>query len=312
VATHSPAFADRLEHQLLEYKAEVHATGAKVPIVLWVAGRMSAAARERLRQHGVAVFEDPNRCMRAVKALAEMDRSAAAGGEPLAGGPLPAEITLAARTTEFEALEALRAAGVPAIESVRCATAADAADAAVRLGGRVVVKASAAALAHKSDAGAVIVGVEGSEAVSAAHQRVVDAARVAGAVPDGSIVQAMAPDGVELIVGARRDPKFGPVLVVAPGGLGAELTTDVARRLLPLRTGEAEAMLRELRSFPLLAGYRSQPPADIPAGVAAIEALARFAVAAGDRLQAVEINPLIVHREGRGASAVDGLILLEE
>jgi hypothetical protein len=131
-------------------------------------------------------------------------------------------------------------------------------------------------------------------------------------VPDGSIVQAMAPDGVELIVGARRDPKFGPVLVVAPGGLGAELTTDVARRLLPLRNGEAEAMLRELRSFPLLAGYRSQPPADIPAAAAAIEALARFAVAAGDRLQAAEINPLIVHREGCGASAVDGLILLEE
>jgi hypothetical protein len=137
-------------------------------------------------------------------------------------------------------------------------------------------------------------------------------AQQAGVVADGSIVQAMAPAGVELFVGARRDPKFGPVLVVAPGGLGAELTTDVSRRLLPLWPGEAEEMLRELRTFPLLAGYRSQPAADIPAAVAAIEGLARFALAAGDRLQAAEINPLIVHREGRGATAVDALILLEE
>jgi hypothetical protein len=70
-------------------------------------------------------------------------------------------------------------------------------------------------------------------------------------------------------------------------------------------------MLRELRSFPLLGGYRSQPAADIPAAVAAIEGLARFVGAVGDRLQAAEINPLIVHRAGQGASAVDGLILLE-
>ncbi len=312
VATHSPAFADRLEGQLLEYKAECQASGAKLPIVLWVAGRMSANARERLRQHGLPVFEDPNRCMRAVNALAARQRSAAAGApEPVLDGTLPAEIALAARSTEFEALQAFRAAGVPTVESIHCASAAEAADAAVALGERVVVKASAPDLLHKSDVGAVIVGVVGPEAGAAAHDRVVQAAEKAGVAPDGSIVQAMAPEGIEIIVGARRDPKFGPVLVVAPGGLGAELTTDVARRLLPLRRGEAEGMLRELRSFPLLAGYRSQPAADIPAAVAAIEGLARFVGAVGDRLQAAEINPLIVHRAGQGASAVDGLILLE-
>ena len=314
VATHSPAFADRLGNELLGYKTECHAAGTKLPVVLWPAGRMSAGARERLRQHGLAVFEDPNRCMRAVRAAA--DRRVGPAPAPL---PEPAAFELVAPElgsrgplTEFEALAAFRAAGVPAVESLRCAGPDEAAAAAVRLGGRVVVKASAPDLLHKSDAGAVVVGVEGGEAAAAAHHTVVRSAEKAGVTPQGSVVQPLAPPGVELIVGARRDPKFGPVLVVAPGGLGAELTPDVARRLLPLRLGEAEVMLSELRSFPLLAGYRNTPRADIAAAVAAVESFARFAVALGDRLQAAEINPLIVHAEGGGATAVDGLILLDD
>jgi hypothetical protein len=145
--------------------------------------------------------------------------------------------------------------------------------------------------------------------VAAAHDEVVAAAKRAGATPEGSIVQAFAPAGVELIVGARRDPVLGPVLVVAPGGTLAELIGGAARRMLPLHAGEARAMLDELRIAPLLRGYRGGAAADLDAAAAAIEALAQLAVACGDAVADVEINPLVVHPAGEGVTAVDGLLL---
>jgi succinyl-CoA synthetase beta subunit len=135
----------------------------------------------------------------------------------------------------------------------------------------------------------------------------VAAAREAGATPEGSVVQLMSGSGVELIVGARRDPEFGPVLIVGMGGVTAELQSDVARRMLPLHEGEAEAMLRELRGFALLEGYRGTVGGDVTAAARAIEGVARFAVSLGERLEAVEVNPLIVTPDG--ATAVDALIV---
>ena len=122
-------------------------------------------------------------------------------------------------------------------------------------------------------------------------------------------MQALAPEGVELIVGARRDPVLGPVLVVGPGGVLAELAGGVARRMLPLRAGEAREMLDELGIAPLLRGHRGAPPADLDAAAAAIEGVAAAAVALGDELDAVEVNPLLVHPDGDGATAVDALLL---
>jgi altronate dehydratase len=160
------------------------------------------------------------------------------------------------------------------------------------------VKASARDLPHKAAAGAVVVGVRGDAEARAAHDRVVAAAIAAGAHPDGSVVQALAPAGTELIVGARRDPQLGTVLVVGLGGAAAELAPSVARRLLPLHEREATAMLREL-------GIAALEPA-----VAAIEGIARLADGAGDALEAVEANPLVIH--GAGATVVDALLLMAD
>ena len=122
-------------------------------------------------------------------------------------------------------------------------------------------------------------------------------------------MQAMAPEGIELIVGARRDESLGPVIVVGAGGLLAELLPEVSRRMLPLRAGEARAMLDELPVTPLLEGYRGAPAADLEAAVTAIEGVAAVALAAGARLDAIEVNPLLVHPRGQGATAVDALLL---
>ena len=275
--------------------------------VLWTAGEMSLASRRRLSEAGLAVFEDAARCMRALAARAAVGSAPPEETEP---APLGLELPADQASTEAEALALLAAAGVPTAPTVLCRSAEDARDAAGRLGdGPLVVKASARDLLHKSDAGAVVVGVSGADAVAEAHERVVEAARAAGAHPEGSVVQAMAPEGIELIIGARRDELLGPVIVVGAGGLLAELLPEVSRRMLPLRAGEARAMLDELPVTPLLEGYRGAPAADLEAAVTAIEGVAAVALAAGDRLDAIEVNPLLVHARGEGATAVDALLL---
>lgn len=301
LTVHPPAASDALADRVLDVAQAVE----RPPAVLWMAGAMSAPARERLRAAGLAVFEDAGRAMRALAAraaVAEVTEAPELG--PAALPALPPDRAL----LESEVLAGLASVGVPSIATVLCPAAADAAAAAASMGAHVAVKAAARGLAHKSEAGAVLVGVPATE-VADAHERVVAAASAAGVVPEGSIVQATAKQGIELIVGVRRDELFGPVLVVGRGGVTAELDADVSRRPLPLRVGEAETMLRELRCFPILDGYRGAPRADLGAAAGAIEAVAAFALALGDRLEAVEVNPLLVHAAGEGATAVDALLL---
>jgi len=286
LTVHPPEPSERLADLVLDARAERLA-------VLWTAGAMSAPARRRLAMGGIAVFEDAERCMRALSARSAFAERAGAALEA-AVVELPAERL----ATEAEALELLGACGVPVARTEVCADAAAAAAAATAIGGAVAVKASARDLPHKAAAGAVAVGIRGADEARAAHDRVVAAAAAAGAHPDGSIVQAMAPAGIELIVGARRDPQLGTVLIVGEGGAGAERTSAVARRLLPLREREAAAMLAELGIAPG------------EAAVAAIEGIARFADGAGERLEAVEVNPLLLHEGDGAATAVDALLLV--
>ncbi len=304
LTVHPTPFGEELADRLIEYRDRV----GTPPAILWTAGDMNLAAIRRLRKAGLAIFEDPDLCMRALAARAELGaaRDAEMTSESLVLSLPEARNQL----SESEALELFAAAGVPVIAATTCATPEEAAATAEAAGGPVAIKALARDLAHKSDAGAVVLNVSGGAAAATAHERVVAAASAVGATVEGSVVEPMAEPGFELIVGARTDPDFGPVLVVGPGGIAAELSKDVSRRLLPLREGEAVQMLRELRCFPLLDGYRGLPLADVAAAAAAIEAFGQLALAIGDRLEAVEANPLLVHQDGAGATAVDGLIRL--
>jgi acetate---CoA ligase (ADP-forming) len=130
--------------------------------------------------------------------------------------------------------------------------------------------------------------------------------------PEGYLVQAMVTGGIEMILGLRRDPHLGPLILLGAGGVEAELWGDSTIRLLPLAQGEAADMVAELRIARRLAGWRGAPAHDVSALVAAIEALARMADALGDRLEEAEINPLFVLPEGRGVAAADGLVVLAD
>jgi acyl-CoA synthetase (NDP forming) len=301
LTVHNPENSKRLAELLVRVR---DASGAPLA-VLWIAGQMSGPSIAWLREQGLAVFEDSDRCMRALDGRAIAGRPAP--GPALA--PPPAPTAVPAAPLESESMAMLSAAGVPVALTILCATPEAAADTAQRLSAPLAVKSAARDLLHRSEIGGVVLGVRTPAEAAAAHERVVEAARAAGATPEGSIVQEMAPAGIELICGARRDPEFGPVLVVALGGLTAELQSDAARRMLPLRAGEAAAMLGELRAYPLLEGYRGMPGGDIDAAARAIEAIAGFAVSLGAELEAVEVNPLIVHPGG--AVAVDALIVCD-
>ncbi len=213
---------------------------------------------------------------------------------------------------ERESLEILRAAGLPVIESIAiegtdAATMADAATAAAeRLGWPVAVKLDAPGLAHKSDLGGVALGVANRKALESTLRRLLVAGRGHGV--DGVVIQPMAPPGVELIVGARRDPQFGSLVLVGLGGVLAEVIDDVALRLAPIGPDDAREMLDELRGARILDGVRGRRGVSRSAVVDLLVRLSR-AVEANRSWREVDLNPVIVGRSG--ALAVDALIVAD-
>ncbi len=186
--------------------------------------------------------------------------------------------------------------GLPMLASIAARTEDEVARAASSLGGAVAIKAVAPTLVHKSDAGGVRLGVIGPVAARTAAAEMRDAVRARGHEQSGYIVQKMVPTGVELILGMVQDPTFGPVVACGAGGTTAELLRDVAVGVVPLTDTDARDMLRSLRTFPLLDGYRGAAKCD----VARIEdALLRLSAMVERHPEIVELdaNPLVARAD---------------
>ena len=186
----------------------------------------------------------------------------------------------------------LAAGGVP-FESVRVvSSAAEAVAAAAELGYPVVLKALG--ILHKSDVGGVVLGLHDERAVAEAYAGLRD--RLA---PPAVAVERMAPlnQGVELLVGARWDARFGPVALVGLGGVFTEVLRDVAVALAPVDEATASELLLSLRAAPLMRGARGRPPVDLPAAASAVAALSRVA-AAHPEIAEIEVNPLLAMPDG--------------
>jgi len=211
---------------------------------------------------------------------------------------------------EWLGKQVLAAAGirVPAGELAR--TADEAAAVAGRIGYPVALKAQAAALSHKTEAGGVVLGLADEAALRAAWDAMMRNVRRAAPdiALDGALVEKMSPRGIELMVGAKRDPGWGTVLLLGLGGIWVEALGDT--QLLPGGADEAQivAALHKLRSARLLAGVRGAPPADVAAVVQAVLAIGRLMQAVPE-LTEIDVNPLMVHPEGQGATALDALIV---
>ena len=230
----------------------------------------------------------------------DQDRAAALIATALAGG--------AGWMDAAAVVELLGCYRIPLVETRLVASPLEAADAARKLGGRVALKARARGLLHKTDAGAVQLGLKGPIAVARAAAQMSAALEAAGHQVDGFLVQPMLGAGTEMIVGVVQDESFGPVLACGAGGTATELLKDVSVRITPITRGDAERMVRSLKTFPLLDAYRGTPRANVGA---LIDVLLRVSAMVEDHPQVAEmdLNPLIVSSES--AVAVDARIRLE-
>jgi len=210
--------------------------------------------------------------------------------------------------TGSEVASLLHACGLLVAREMAVATPQAAAEAAAGIGFPVVLKAVCRDLVHKSDVGAVRLGLESPAAVeTAAGEMAAALARSAATVHlEGFVVQETVRGEAEVIIGARRDPLFGPVVMVGLGGIAVEIWKDVALAPAPVSAARARAMLASLVAAPLFTGGRGRPPLDLDAIVDAVVRISWLAVDLGPRLVDLEVNPLIVRRAGGGAVVVDG------
>jgi acetate---CoA ligase (ADP-forming) len=209
---------------------------------------------------------------------------------------------------EAESLALLRAARLRVVDAVPVRDPSAAVTAAARFGGPVALKLDAAGIAHKSEFGGVVLDLVDAEAVHAAATRLLELGNLRGLTVRGLLVEPMAPAGLELILGLRRDAQFGPVVLAGIGGTLAEVLDDVAIRLAPLDLEAADAMLDELRGARLLGGVRGRPPVDRQAVGAMIVALGRLGIDRPDIVE-VDLNPVVASPSG--AVAVDALVVVE-
>ncbi len=169
----------------------------------------------------------------------------------------------------------------------------------------VAVKTAAPDILHKSDVGCVEIGIDGPDALRDAAARVAGNAERAGSARAGMLlIERMAERGVEMVIGLKRSDAFGATILVGMGGIWVEIARDYALRLCPVAADEARAMLRELKGWPLLAGARGRPPADVDALARLIVAVSELGASRADLLE-LDLNPVIVMAAGQGAVAVD-------
>jgi acyl-CoA synthetase (NDP forming) len=199
---------------------------------------------------------------------------------------------------------------IPVAPTVLTKSADEAAAAADKMGYPVVLKIESAQITHKSDVGGVALRLTNANEVRGAFTRIQSEVknRVPNATIDGVVVQRMAGEGVEMILGVKRDPMFGPVVLFGSGGILVELLKDVSVGIPPLSRQDAFDMLARLRGFSILGGVRGKPPADVDALCDAVVGVSRLAISLGDQLLGLDINPLIVLPKGHGAVAVDAVV----
>ncbi|MBV8888213.1 MAG: acetate--CoA ligase family protein [Alphaproteobacteria bacterium] len=290
------------------------------PILLSTYTTASAAAIATLAGVGIPCYTAMPSCARAIRALVDYGafqarlrrRTAAVATEPALREEVARALVAAGPAlTEVEAKALLARYGVPRPPEALATSEDEAVAAAARIGGSVALKVQSPDILHKTEAGAVMLGLSGDDAVREGYRSVLSRARAAhpNAKIQGVLVQAMAPRGREMILGVTRDPDFGPMLMAGLGGIHVEVLRDVAFAPVPFGPDEALSLLDQLKAKALLDGVRGEPPADRAALAQLMAALSRFAADHADAIAEIDLNPVIIHPEGQGLTVVDALIV---
>ncbi len=309
-----PPMSDKLARDLVDAAQETD----KLVCVVWGSpvGTEPAYRETLLGSSRVATFRTFANCITAVRAHLEHARFTASYRSPFDEAPrtpspscrkAQALMRPGSRLSEHAAKQLLRAYGIRVPREQLVTSAAASVRAAGLVGYPVVMKASGARLAHKTELGLVKIGLTSASQVRDAYRELTDIARYEDVSLDGVLVCQMVEPGVEMVVGVTHDDLFGPTVTVGLGGVLVEVLRDTAVRVPPFGEGQARSMLDELRGRALLDGVRGRPPADLDALVEVILRVQRMALELDTELSELDINPLMVLPRGQGAVALDAL-----
>jgi len=211
---------------------------------------------------------------------------------------------------EIESKALLSEAGIPVVETRLAASKQEAIAISKKLGYPVALKIVSPEITHKSDVGGVKLGLKTSKQVETAYEEILSAVKQKHprAAIDGVSVQKMARPGTEVIIGMTKDAQFGPVLMFGLGGILVELLKDVSFRIVPLRREDAREMIREIKGYPLLEGFRGMEPVDVSVLEEILLKLSGF-VDGNPEIKELDLNPIFAYRDG--AVAADARVILE-
>lgn len=293
-------------------------------IVTWAGASFEGQGKRALQRSDLPLFPTPGRTAGALAALDAWQRvhahaktAASRGGTPAPPHPLIAAAAQAGRKvlTERESKQVLQELGFPVTRECLARSAEEAVVLSREIGFPVVLKGEHPAIAHKTEAGMVRLGVRDEEQVRAAFAEIMDrmAQAVAGQQANGVLVAEMAGPGIEFMMGARRDPVFGPMVMFGVGGIFVEALQDARLAPAPLDAVQARALVQGIRGAALLRGARGRPPADIEQLAQLLCRLGDFAVANAAYVSDVDLNPLVLlNRPGENLCLLDALIVLGE
>lgn len=286
---------------------------ADKPVILNIIGDdypLDEQFMKDVRESGIPFFRSPERAMRAMAAVASYADALAALKQSAPAPTVSVRVEGSGVIPEYAGKKVLADLGLRVPRGAMAGNVEEAARIASGIGYPVVIKAQAAALAHKSDVGGVIINIADEQALRAAWEKLHTQVMAAkpGLLLDGVLVEEMAKPGLEMVVGARRDPQWGPVVLVGLGGVWIEALADA--RLLPATASRSQVLaeLRKLKAAKLLGPFRGQAARDVEAVADAVVRLGTLMLS-DPAIAEVDINPLIVGAEGEGAIALDALFV---
>jgi acetate---CoA ligase (ADP-forming) subunit beta len=212
--------------------------------------------------------------------------------------------------TEFESKKILKQAGISVVETKLAKTQKEAVSLSQKMGFPVALKITSPDVIHKSDSGGVKLSINSVAEVKKAYDEILKKVRkqYPDAIIHGVSVQKMALPGTEVIIGTSKDPQFGPVIMFGLGGIFVELLKDVSFRVIPVEQRDAQEMIKEIKGYPLLQGYRGKEPANISALVEIILKISKL-IEENPQIKELELNPIFAYKNK--AVAVDARIILE-
>ncbi len=323
----SKATAERKTNDLL--KLLQRPRGDKTVVVCWPEGPKQWI--KYLTDQGIHVSVTPTRCAHTLNALVtyadfleHYERSGTMDSGAIAGLPADrkeraSEVIREARQrgdgrlSEYEGKKLLRAYGILTVEEALASSAEEAIEIARRIGYPVAAKLISPDIAHKTEAGVVALNIESEDRLRRAFHEVMERGMTyrPDARVEGVLIQEMVSGhGVETIVGVSQEDPFGPTILFGLGGIFVEIMQDIAIRVLPVAKRDVEEMIRQIRGYTILRGTRGRRPSDIEALSIVILRTACLAQEFKEVIAEIDINPLIVLEEGKGARAVDALVLL--